>query len=1343
MSTHYNGNPPSTHLMADKTDRPARGIGHRIASDPDSTQPRPTVPSSSHSAGVSTLPSWPNQRYQQDRTQLDRTQLGVAHDWVRDATPHMPPPRPHPRAVSQNLTPSTTPPPVMTRSRTLDGRPLIHNDSYRQLPLTIPPLQHPLQVETGHNYNAYREASLSASIQSAQSVDRFKTEDGSGRGNRSNKSKRNGPPKAKLGGPGGKTFDEMLAAGQVKERKVSPAPSATPTSEGSVAPPKTAEEKEILVNIPSAGAAGVDILTQMPHSSSRRDTLDSLQVTQASSDAVGQEDAGAPPLSKSYKGKEIVVSVPKSVSSLHRCLLISQSTLVSDRIEAKPRRDSVDGPMWSHDSFGTNNFETAPSTRPQNSANIRAQSNSHQKFSSGGPSAHDGGKVIETPLKSTTASASTSMSTPNLAGLASLPPRPNVASQISENTPRKQLRIRGSAESPQKELASPSMTTEAGAGQVVGKRTISAAGIGSNPFLRKSLGGLFRDKDAQPSRRPRSSQDSGNDIQTDPKEPQEASDEKNENRVSPVSSLRKATSSLLNGVIVDTSAPEFEDVPLVTPEGPYIAKGDNQSGLDDATVRINPVTITPGRSRKLASLLQDSVSSADTVSEEALGQATDAPALVEALFELVEGIPERHETPQNRAETIEDGNQSLPDHIASSALSMRTASTSSADSISPSKEVRVKIDTSLAKDGNLALSPRPVDSPTLQPTRVRMASTSVRHGTLRPSAPSFVPAEPQFASLTAPMPVLGAASIRSVSFPVVTASASPLGDRRSSLDSDELQVQKRVKLRPSAATFVPRPSTLSRRPAPFVSTVSSGPRIVSDSFTFEPQLPFRTNTAAFAPPLFEHPQNSERHAALSHLYPSNALGYGGPFALQPFKPDPVTTRSRADVMAGPQIHRSQASPRLASAGWGRSDDQHVEDQPNAADDQGEAEERPPFHERPNPLRKAQNSHRSIETPRLGSPQLSPEQVTIHPSLPLLIPPVLSPDILRSPENPLRGYEACFAVSSEVHAAIDQLADDQDDGSRPVVASPGEMSTPSKHQNGSITDTYTTADGSPLLPRRLTPLPSPSRAPGLALPALLRPELPSVAESPVMDSNSITADLAFSQPEIRIDVASDDRRFREWTYPNGERGRRPSISRRHTMPTDDPEIVHRPVGIASTFSDRVQDLRHLLGRNSLDEGPDGEGNVDHAIARRGASTQSSVEFPLREEKKTLAVVNDTPQRLLGSSSDPAHQEPSIDIAEKMDQVLHALSRLETSVSVEKPEEGLASKTARILGNIQDEFGKIMSDISASREGMSPSSTWLTFRNSSCHGKHRITRYTREDSRDSRASNYLDLLDPSER
>jgi hypothetical protein len=184
-----------------------------------------------------------------------------------------------------------------------------------------------------------------------------------------------------------------------------------------------------------------------------------------------------------------------------------------------------------------------------------------------------------------------------------------------------------------------------------------------------------------------------------------------------------------------------------------------------------------------------------------------------------------------------------------------------------------------------------------------------------------------------------------------------------------------------------------------------------------------------------------------------------------------------------------------------------------------------------------------------------------------------------------------------------------------------------------------------------------------------------SEETTSEDETPAATLAFTQPEIKVDHAADDRRFREWVFPSAEahaNAAKPSISRRHTMPDeaipDDPfQVVqsgHTMAGIASTsLATRVGDLRAMLGRPTSADAPEGDEDEVRDISR-----STSVEFPIRAQNRELAVVNGTPKRRSRSSSvvQPAVEEA--DVSELLRQLQATAGRLEQLVAEQRVDVG---------------------------------------------------------------------------
>ncbi|KAK4687954.1 hypothetical protein P7C73_g2169, partial [Tremellales sp. Uapishka_1] len=190
--------------------------------------------------------------------------------------------------------------------------------------------------------------------------------------------------------------------------------------------------------------------------------------------------------------------------------------------------------------------------------------------------------------------------------------------------------------------------------------------------------------------------------------------------------------------------------------------------------------------------------------------------------------------------------------------------------------------------------------------------------------------------------------------------------------------------------------------------------------------------------------------------------------------------------------------------------------------------------------------------------------------------------------------------------------------KPLSATPTFKAVESS--NGDTSGPYTTADGSPLIPQRDV------RA------MRLLPDIPTMTPTAEVysrrssDLGNSTLQPAFtaeppSQPEIRLFPLDPTLRFRQWIFPlqNPERlggdahGQRPSVSRRHTMPAESPLFEYDfpgSRGIASTSVGPPSPLTPTIHRKSSSAG---------LVSRR-----QSVEFPLRSTPpKRLTIVNATP------------------------------------------------------------------------------------------------------------------------
>ncbi|ORX38598.1 hypothetical protein BD324DRAFT_368924 [Kockovaella imperatae] len=190
------------------------------------------------------------------------------------------------------------------------------------------------------------------------------------------------------------------------------------------------------------------------------------------------------------------------------------------------------------------------------------------------------------------------------------------------------------------------------------------------------------------------------------------------------------------------------------------------------------------------------------------------------------------------------------------------------------------------------------------------------------------------------------------------------------------------------------------------------------------------------------------------------------------------------------------------------------------------------------------------------------------------------------------------------------------------------------------DTFETAEGSPLLPSR-----SISRA--TVVPEMRdSPSDMTPFEQPAPDTYARNPS---PRPSILINGKGKDRQFREWIFPL--HGPRPSISRRHTAPTDLPLKVsdqHHdetlgPAIASTSFDERIETLwNHTAPRRAIspasDPGVLGTGE-DTAYPSSSREREASIEFPMRTPNKVLRVINEVDHHPIGALHLPATTDKS--------------------------------------------------------------------------------------------------------
>ncbi|WVQ68217.1 uncharacterized protein L199_006424 [Kwoniella botswanensis] len=400
---------------------------------------------------------------------------------------------------------------------------------------------------------------------------------------------------------------------------------------------------------------------------------------------------------------------------------------------------------------------------------------------------------------------------------------------------------------------------------------------------------------------------------------------------------------------------------------------------------------------------------------------------------------------------------------------------------------------------------------------------------------------------------------------------------------------------------------------------------------------------------------------------------------------------------------------------------------------------------------------------LKEPIIPLKEITIHPSHPVQLPLTPRPNVEEEPDAPVSAHttvlsgEASIGSETLAHTGRPSLSrplppipDPKD-----ITASTGpflpakvdEYTTPPQSTGDTFASAaYMTADGSPLIPTRIfvdtdnTP-PKTLRRP---LPDIPTWRDPIPISTPAPSSGNAVGDLVemledyggaeadgddqeLVYPKVDIDTSRRKRgfdrsaapspelpskvngvepspdpltvnnKFREWTFPISapsgiyETGHqvKPSIIRRHTMPTEDhlDELVSSPasaeatMGVASTFASRVGELRAYL-------------RADEEISRR-----TSVEFPMREDKRKLGVVNvdhEDHENAPGSAQQGGMAAKVSVHDERLDEMLDLLKKRDSMPN--RAEEDLDGLKDLIVSAVQD----VISQLDVQRQSNTPES-----------------------------------------
>jgi hypothetical protein len=384
-------------------------------------------------------------------------------------------------------------------------------------------------------------------------------------------------------------------------------------------------------------------------------------------------------------------------------------------------------------------------------------------------------------------------------GIAELPPKPSLRDRETTRLGSKQpyssattdpTASRGAASDPLSPTAIDSRT----------KRTFSAAGLGGNAFLRKSLGGMLKEAGTVRRRSSARGSDAASRIATGTSA---------DDAESPVEHEIVAESTHTPIQTLDAKSPGFDRVPVDGKVQPAVEHEAKLASVvvDVAAGESSTKTITPAKSRMLTPLLR---------TQQAARQAWP-------------------ETEPSHVATHAEGNEGSPVD--------REETITAAKRLRPSAPVFVPPCSQATLTSTPSILQRFTTSETAEhvSTDPGDASTTVLPPKLRPTAAGFTPAT----AVAAPTALSDETSSTSI---------NQAGDRRASLDTDE-QSQKRAKLRPTAKTFVPHPVGPTRRAPPATNDqpgADNGPRIAPDSFSFTPQLSItgmrpNANASAFVP----------------------------------------------------------------------------------------------------------------------------------------------------------------------------------------------------------------------------------------------------------------------------------------------------------------------------------------------------------------------------------------------------------------------------------------------------------------------------------------------------------------
>ncbi|WWC93631.1 hypothetical protein V866_000466 [Kwoniella sp. B9012] len=400
---------------------------------------------------------------------------------------------------------------------------------------------------------------------------------------------------------------------------------------------------------------------------------------------------------------------------------------------------------------------------------------------------------------------------------------------------------------------------------------------------------------------------------------------------------------------------------------------------------------------------------------------------------------------------------------------------------------------------------------------------------------------------------------------------------------------------------------------------------------------------------------------------------------------------------------------------------------------------------------------------LKEPIIPLKEITIHPSHPVQLPLTHRPNVEEEPDTPVSAHTTVLSgetsIGSEIlaHTGRPSLSRPLPLIPHPKAVTPSagpflpakvdEYTTPAQSTGDTFTSAaYMTADGSPLIPTRIfvdadnTPpkrlrrplpdiptwrepipvsTPAPSSGNAVADPGEMSEDYGEAEEDgddqelvyPKVDIDSSRRTRGFDRsaapsPELPSEVngvepspdpLTVNNKFREWTFPISspsgifETGHqvKPSIIRRHTMPTEDhldelkspPASAEATMGVASTFASRVGELRAYL-------------RADEEISRR-----TSVEFPMREDKRKLGVVNVDHEDLESPSGSAQQGGMTAKVSvhdERLDEMLDLLKKRDSMPN--RAKQDLDGLKDLIISAVQD----VVSQLHVQRQSDTPDS-----------------------------------------